>query len=145
MRERGPTLVVAACIVRGEEILLARRNQPDLPEAHLKWELPGGKVRFQESPHDALQREIQEELGTTVQIVRLLPQVQSNIYLRLDGRTVHSVVLGFECVLGRSSPAVLGISRGASDPWPAWAMRLHVQPFNRFWNVTQSHLKGAIP
>ena len=38
MTERGPTLVVAAAIVRDNEILLVRRYQPELPEAHLKWE-----------------------------------------------------------------------------------------------------------
>jgi 8-oxo-dGTP diphosphatase len=98
--ERGPTLVVAAAIVRDAQILLARRYQPELPEAHLKWEFPGGKVKLQESPHDALVREIHEELGAEIRILRLLPHVQSNIYHSQKG-IIHSVVLAFESVIVR--------------------------------------------
>jgi ADP-ribose pyrophosphatase YjhB (NUDIX family) len=105
MAERGPALVVAGCIVKGGDILLARRNQPELPDAHLRWELPGGKVLLEESLHDALRREIEEELGTSVEIVRLLPHVQSNVYHPGEDRVAHAIVLGFECVLSlRASP-----------------------------------------
>lgn len=100
MAERGPTLVVAAAIVHDTEILLAKRYQPELPEAHLKWELPGGKVKIEESPHDALIREIHEELGAEIRIIRLLPHVQSNIYHSQKG-LIHSVVLAFESVVVR--------------------------------------------
>lgn len=103
MAERGPTFVVAGAIVRDTRILLARRFQPELPNAHLKWELPGGKVKLEESPHDALMREIREELGTEIRIVRLLPHVQSNIYYSKKS-VVHSIVLAFESVIVRGSP-----------------------------------------
>lgn len=100
--EKGPLLVVAAAIVKGGKVLLARRVQPELPEAHMKWELPGGKVKFEEGPHEALIREIKEELDADIRIVRLLPHVQNNIYHGLD-RTVHSVVLAFESVIVRGT------------------------------------------
>jgi 8-oxo-dGTP diphosphatase len=61
-------LVAAAIILRGEEVLLARR-----PEGkHLAglWELPGGKVEPQESPEEALAREVREELGIEIRGVR---------------------------------------------------------------------------
>jgi 8-oxo-dGTP diphosphatase len=107
--ERGPVLVVAACIVRGETVLLARRNQPDVPEAHLKWELPGGKVRLGETPQEAVRREIQEELRTTINVVRLLPHLQTNLYHRSDGTTGHFLVVAFESV----------IAKGATKPEPS--------------------------
>ncbi len=111
---RGPTLIVAAAIVRSNKVLLARRIQPELPEAHLKWELPGGKVELEESPHEAIMREIKEELDTEIRVVRLLPHVQSNIY-HGHSRLVHSVITAFESVIirGKSLPKAAEDSVGA--------------------------------
>jgi 8-oxo-dGTP diphosphatase len=100
----GPIVVVAACIVRGDEVLLSQRYQPSLPEAHLKWELPGGKVELGETLEAALAREIQEELGVSIAILRLLPHVQNNVYHRLDGAISQAVVLAFECALATGEP-----------------------------------------
>ena len=86
-------------------VLLAQRYQPSLPEAYLRWELPGGKVRMEERPDSALQREILEELGTTIRPIRLLPHVQSNVYHRPDGGISHVVVLAFESVIAKGVPA----------------------------------------
>ncbi len=98
MTDRGPTLVVAACMVRGERVLLARRNQPSLPAAHLKWELPGGKVKLGETPQEALRRELTEELGLPRSIGGLRPHVQTNFYERPDGATSQFAVIAFQCV-----------------------------------------------
>jgi 8-oxo-dGTP diphosphatase len=55
------TTVVAGILRRGDTILICRRRA-DQPHA-LKWEFPGGKVESGESPVEALQRELREELG----------------------------------------------------------------------------------
>jgi 8-oxo-dGTP diphosphatase len=55
------TTVVAGILFRGDAILVCQRR-PDQPHP-LKWEFPGGKVEPGESPSQALQRELQEELG----------------------------------------------------------------------------------
>ncbi|WP_315093332.1 (deoxy)nucleoside triphosphate pyrophosphohydrolase [uncultured Cellulomonas sp.] len=63
-----PVLVVAAAIVDDlddpRELLAARRAVP----ARLagRWEFPGGKVDGDETPEDALHREIREELGVRI-------------------------------------------------------------------------------
>ena len=56
--------VVSAVIVRAGRLLLTqRRPTQDYPFA---WESPGGKVEGGESHHDALRRELAEEIGVTV-------------------------------------------------------------------------------
>jgi 8-oxo-dGTP diphosphatase len=60
------TLVVGAAIIRDRRLLAARRTTP--PETAGRWELPGGKVEPDESPGDALVREIDEELGCRVTV-----------------------------------------------------------------------------
>ena len=53
--------VVAALFLKDNKLLICQRTryQP-LP---LKWEFPGGKIETGEQPHEALVREIDEELG----------------------------------------------------------------------------------
>lgn len=68
------TLVSAAVLMRGEatgnasggfsEFLLARRPEGKVYAGW--WEFPGGKVEAGESFHDALLRELHEELGITI-------------------------------------------------------------------------------
>ena len=66
----SPVLVVAVAILddldRPTRLLAARRLRP----AHLagRWEFPGGKVDPGETPHQAVHREIREELGVRVRL-----------------------------------------------------------------------------
>lgn len=56
-------LVVAAAVVRDGHILVTRRISP--PGT---WEFPGGKTEAGEDPVAALHRELDEELGLTVEL-----------------------------------------------------------------------------
>lgn len=67
MQENGHLHVVAAIIVRGSEILACRRASHKAAAG--KWEFPGGKVDAGEGPHEALVREIREELGLDCEAV----------------------------------------------------------------------------
>ena len=82
--------VAAAVItdVRGRVLLGRRTDGRDLAGL---WEFPGGKCEPGESPEDALVRELQEELGITVQVGEALinvPQRYPDKRLRLDVRRV---------------------------------------------------------
>jgi 8-oxo-dGTP diphosphatase len=66
--------VVAALMLRGEEILCCQRTQYQaLP---LKWEFPGGKIEAGEDAPQALRRELEEELGIQAQIGPKIAQLQ---------------------------------------------------------------------
>lgn len=78
-------LVVAALIVRGDEILICQRSA-DAPMP-LKWEFPGGKVEPNEDPAAALARELEEELAIRAeigeQVARVLYEYKNGFYVEL--------------------------------------------------------------
>ena len=65
--------VVCGLIYQDAAILAAQRAEGRALEG--LWEFPGGKVERHESPAEALQRELAEELGIRVRILKQLPNV----------------------------------------------------------------------
>ncbi|MTI70827.1 MAG: (deoxy)nucleoside triphosphate pyrophosphohydrolase [Firmicutes bacterium] len=60
--------VCAAIIVHNDKILITQRNpRKKLP---LLWEFPGGKIEKKETPVDCVKREIHEELGIEIDVIR---------------------------------------------------------------------------
>jgi 8-oxo-dGTP diphosphatase len=60
IKSRAPLLVAAGVIYKNGKILVGQRRRGD--RHAFKWEFPGGKVEFGESPQQALVRELTEEL-----------------------------------------------------------------------------------
>ena len=65
-------LVAAALILRDTQVLVCQRTKHQTMP--LKWEFPGGKIDADETPESALARELREELGIAIEIVRTLPR-----------------------------------------------------------------------
>jgi ADP-ribose pyrophosphatase YjhB (NUDIX family) len=85
-----------AAIIRNAEgqILLQRRSDNGL------WGLPGGSVEIGESVRDAIIREVREETGLAVEVLRLIgvysdPAFQIVRYP--DGNVVHYISTLFAC------------------------------------------------
>ena len=77
-------------------MLLSYRRAPGVPGLDGKWELPGGKIQFGETPEQALVREIREEIGLDVRPLRLLPYLHTNVWEYEDA--IQQVVLAsYEC------------------------------------------------
>lgn len=93
------SIVIGVITNENGEIFLTQRNQPGTKE-HEKWEFPGGKIEFGEDPESAMVREVKEETGFDVQIVRLLPKVYTNVYLRDSnhpGYDLHILLIAYHC------------------------------------------------
>ena len=62
-------------------------------EGDLFWTFPGGRAEFGEAAERTLEREMREELGVTVEVVRLLWFVEN--FFKYDGRSYHEIALYF--------------------------------------------------
>lgn len=65
-------LVVAAALIRANRVLLCHRS-PQRAAYPNVWDFAGGHVEPGESPHHALRRELEEELGVSLD-TRVLPE-----------------------------------------------------------------------
>ncbi len=68
-------VVPCALIIKDGQILMNKRNDPHRPEYHGKWEFPGGKIELHETIHENVIREVQEEVGYDVEVVKLLQHI----------------------------------------------------------------------
>lgn len=64
-----PKVCVGVVCIRDDNVLLIRRGRPPR-QGH--WSIPGGKLEFGETLHDAALRELHEETGCTARIGRLI-------------------------------------------------------------------------
>src|SRR5206468_3941233 len=69
--------VAAGVVWRGGEILITQR--PPGGPLGLMWEFPGGKIEAGETAQQALERELQEELGVRATPLRVL-STQHHVY-----------------------------------------------------------------
>lgn len=81
--------VVCGIIQQKNTYLIAKRNS----EVHNhKWEFPGGKVENEETREEALIREMKEELGIDIQIIRYVTMIEdkrSTCLLRVYAYLCH--------------------------------------------------------
>jgi 8-oxo-dGTP diphosphatase len=94
--------IVAAIIRRDDKILITKR--PDNVHLAGLWEFPGGKVEAGESLEAALEREIREELGVDIAVVREFFSVEHDY----ADKSVH--LHFFDCTILRGEPQLLDVA-----------------------------------
>jgi 8-oxo-dGTP diphosphatase len=89
---KAEVVPVAVGVIRNPqgEILIARR--PDNVHQGARWEFPGGKIEAGESVLQALQRELQEELGIEVERSRPLIRIRHDYPDKSVQLDVHEVL-----------------------------------------------------
>jgi mutator protein MutT len=98
------TIAVAIVTNDKNEVLLARRFEPESRHLHNKWEFVGGGIDFGETPKQAAVREAKEEAGIDIEVLRLLPEVISNIWEFTDRTKQQILIISYECKIIGGTP-----------------------------------------
>lgn len=78
-------------------ILVQKRIDPSIPESNGKWEFVGGKIEWNETPEQAVVREVLEETGLQVVVSAILPKLFVDYWTRKDGSEFKVILLPYIC------------------------------------------------
>jgi mutator protein MutT len=115
------------------KIFLALRGAKARNEKHT-WEFPGGCVEFGETLEKALIREIKEEYGFTIKVVKLL-DVINHI---LPGEKQHWVSPTYLCMYQKGKPSILEPHKCDEIGW----FDLDRVPISRLSQASRQSLKS---
>jgi mutator protein MutT len=105
----APVAAVGAVVIDNDRVLLIRRGQEPLKG---EWSLPGGAVELGETLEQAVCREVQEETGLEVAVVRIV-EVLDRITNDAAGRVLyHYVLVDYAC---RVTGGTLAFATDAAD------------------------------
>ena len=90
--------VVGVVYDRKGRILLSLRQDKESPETNLKWEFPGGELKFGETATECLIREVRQETGYLVEPQQVVDLIWSNIFdIPAEARKIQVIVIPFMC------------------------------------------------
>ncbi len=71
--------VFSGVLLNQGKVLLSQRDEIECPQAHLKWEFPGGICDFGEKPTDAVKREFMVETSREIEVGNCCPILELTI------------------------------------------------------------------
>ncbi|MCQ2914058.1 MAG: (deoxy)nucleoside triphosphate pyrophosphohydrolase [Alphaproteobacteria bacterium] len=99
MNTKKIVYVVAGALVNNKhQVLMAQR--PEGKNLAGYWEFPGGKIEIEETPEEALVRELKEELNLNINIIDLKPLT----FASHDYKDFHLVMPLFLCKKWEGNP-----------------------------------------
>ncbi len=108
-----PVVGVAGLVVKDNKVLMGKRKGD---HGGGTWAPPGGKLDFGESFEDAVRREVLEETGLTVRVIRFFA-VTNNVF-RNEKR--HSITLFFICRIRSGKLRVMEPDKCEKFGWFEW-------------------------
>lgn len=90
-KEHIVTSVVAVIVDEQERVLLTKRS---IPPFQGMWVMPGGKIELGEPISNALQREVEEEVGLAVEVGRLIDVFE---HVTPGEENCHYIILFYRC------------------------------------------------
>lgn len=106
--------VVIGFVMHHGKILLNKRIEKELTNIHEMWELPGGKIEVDETPENAVVREILEETGYFTSVVDLVP-FHFNIQRKTTNFQLEITLNCFVCELSTTQITERQISPKVGD------------------------------
>lgn len=100
------TGVLGLAINQDREFLITQRNQPETPEIHQHWQVPGGGIEFGEQPEETLFREMKEELDIVPEILFPYPICKTQVWQR-DDQGISIYLMTYLITIGQQIPTII--------------------------------------
>ena len=98
-KQKKQFIIVKGLVIDDEKrILMVRRDRKWHNGAHGRWEFPGGKIDFGESPEEACIRETKEESGFDVSINKMIPKILTSKW-EFPDRISQQILIAYHCDL----------------------------------------------
>ena len=108
-------MVALGLVEKNGSILLILRNNPNNPDAHNKWDIPGGTVELLESVLTTAAREVLEETGYFVKSTGYHGNPVQNIWTLNNGNKLHINLVCIRCELLVDAPILTPQDNKVSD------------------------------